>query len=374
MGYRIKGRDVVLHPIQTAVRHGTEPAYDGVAFDAESYLNKTPRYKVVKKFLHKYLALFLNRQLPLLRSKIEANRRVLVLYTGKDSLGDANLELCGRALLRERGISIDLLTLPKLAPQFKEDDVFCRIFTSIGEIDAGAYDVVLLAEFNHRSLKLKNRYFKQTPFACLFGFFDGPARNQAHFSYAAFNDLFGLGLNSGNIDQLAKPYLHCTSATLHSVIPLLPNEPYVAISIGGVDPYRTYRNWGELLGLLDRAVGTTRLQHVVLVGSANGEADAQTLLKKTFNNLNLRSMVGQLNLLQTRSVIDKSRLFVGCDGGLMHVAHSTETPTVTLFSSKEPYQYWLTPACKSTPIQSSGGASDISANAVMASLLTAMKL
>lgn len=43
----------------------------------------------------------------------------------------------------------------------------------------------------------------------------------------------------------------------------------------------------------------------------------------------------------------------------MHVAHSTSTPSVTLFSHREPMRFFLTERCRSIGLQSPGGASEI---------------
>jgi hypothetical protein len=374
MTYAIPLRDALLHPVRTALRQGTQSPYRCVVHDPVSYIDRTPRYKIVKKFLHKFLSIACWGQAALLRDKIRRTDRILFLYTGKDSFGDANLELCGRALLRGLGVAIDLLTLPKLSQQFKEDDIFQRVYTDISQVAAHTYDVVLLAEFNHRSLRLKRKHFRRTPFACLFGYFDGPSRNQACFSHAAFNDLFDLGLDDAAILARAKPYLSCARETIDSVAHLLPAGDFIAISIGGVDPYRTYSHWSDVLQLLNGDRRATGIKHVVLIGSDNGQAMADTLSRADYSSLTVTSLVGKLSLLQTRAVISKARLFVGCDGGLMHVAHSTQTPSVTLFSSKEPYSYWLTEACRSTPIQSPGGASEIRPDQIMLNVRRALGL
>lgn len=372
MDSQIPLRDVLFHPIATAIKWGTSPIYPLVSYDAQSYINRTPVYKIVKKFLHKYLVLLLRRQMPLMRFCIDPKDKVLVLYTGKDSFGDSNLELCGRAMIKDKGYKIDLLTLPKLAPQFKEDDVFGSVFTNIQQLEISQYNVVLLAEFNHRSLRLKCKYFGNTPLACLFGFFDGPPRSQASFSYAAFNRLYNLGLSDKVLLAKAKPYLCCSRETMDSIESILPKGNFCVISVGGVDPYRTYEHWGTLLKLLDAVALELNIKSVVLVGSSNGEADAKRLCSTNFLNVDLFNFVGQLSLLQTRAVILRARVFTGCDGGLMHVTHSTDTPTVTLFSDKEPHQYWLTPACRSLPLQSSGKAGNIAPGDILRALTTVL--
>lgn len=359
MNHHVAFRDVILHPIKTAVKYGTEAIYPEIPHDPLPYRKRTPRYKIVKKFFHKYLFLRLNGQLSLLREKIDPKSKILLLYTGKDSFGDSNLELSGRSLLRGLGLSIDLLTLPKLLPQFREDDVFSRIFTAIEDINKSDYDAVLLAEFNHRSLRLKAKHFPELPFATLFGYFDGPARNQCHFSYTAFNDIFSIGFSNKKLLSIAKPYLNSSIDTERSIVELCPSEPFVCLSVGGIDPYRTYGQWPEVLRLIDRQSDRHHVRDVVLVGADNGKEVAGQLKQLQLDSIRITDRVATLSLLQSRSMIARAQLFLGCDGGLMHVAHSTATPSVALFSAKEPQQYWTTEACHCHGIQSTGAVSEI---------------
>jgi len=61
---------------------------------------------------------------------------------------------------------------------------------------------------------------------------------------------------------------------------------------------------------------------------------------------------------------------VGADGGLMHVAHSTPTPSVSLFSDREPPYLRLTEQCHSIGIQSTGDVDEITPAAIMSAIRT----
>lgn len=54
----------------------------------------------------------------------------------------------------------------------------------------------------------------------------------------------------------------------------------------------------------------------------------------------------------------------------MHVAHTTDAGSVTLFAHAEPMHLRLTPRCKSIGIQSSGAVSDIDVDTVVSALRT----
>ena len=241
------------------------------------------------------------------------------------------------------------------------------------EINSKKYNIILLAEFNHRSIRIKLKHFKRLPFACLFGYFDGPDRNQTLFSYAAFCRIFKIALSSDFITTHAKPYVNCSFSTQESVVSLKPALPYVVIAVGGVDPYRTYSNWA---GLLKKYENLTNLKiiNVVLVGSGNGKSDAELLERQSYIKIKIINLVGKISLLQTRSIIMDAELFIGCDGGLMHIAHSTGIPTVTLFGVNEPSHLRLTPACNSRYIQSTGAVSEIQPEAILERVIHAFGL
>jgi heptosyltransferase-2 len=293
---------------------------------------------------------------------------------GKRNFGDANMDISGRALLKGLGYDIDLFTHPNLHELFGEDDVFSHVFSNVEDIKERSYDFVLLSEFNHPSIRFKTKHFRNLPFACLFRFFYGPARNQTCFSYAAVNRLFNLKLSPAEIETAAKPYLHHHADTEQSISHVVPGQPYLAISIGGRDADRSYRHWPEFLRLLDEQTASGIPRSVMLLGSDNGLEMDKAIARNSYKNLVIQSQVGKLSLLQSRVLIAHAAAFIGCDGGLMHVAHSTSTPSVTLFRLQEPHHLWLTRSCHSRPIQSSGEDSEIAPEQILHELLITLNL
>jgi hypothetical protein len=356
-----------------AIFKGTVPKYKCVDFDSASYIARTPKYKIIKKYLHKYFLLLIKSQIALEQKRIPHESRTLLIYVGKDSFGDANLELCGRSLLKDKAVKVDLLTLPKLIAQFEQDDIFENIYCSTIECKKNKYDYIILPEFNYRNINLKVRHYPKHRFVCLFGFFDGPARNQAVYSHAAINEVYGLGLSDEMICSTAKPYLKCNQSTFESIMSCVPRTDFFVISVGGIDPYRTYDSWDAFLECYSNFVAELNINNIVLIGSDNGLSASGKILGRKYQKLDVTSVVGKLSLLQTRALISASRLFVGCDGGLMHVAHSTNVPSVTLFSDKEPFRYWTTKACATRAIQSMGSANEIPAAAVAKGVAMALK-
>jgi ADP-heptose:LPS heptosyltransferase len=359
--------------VESAVSRTVRIPYAGVAHDPESYLAQTSTAYIVKKYLHKYLRLRLSNQLSLERQQVPKNAKILWVYTGKRNFGDANMDIAGRALLKDRGCNIDLFTLPNLHELFGQDDIFGNVYSNLEDVLNKQYDFILLSEYNLPSIRFKTKYFRKLPFACLFGFFLGPARNQTCFSYAAINHLFDLKLTLSEIIKVAKPYLNSHEEVARSVADLIPGEPFLTVSIGGRDADRSYRHWPAFLKLLDQSNNSEIPKSIILLGSDNGLEMEALIKREKFSNLKIHSCVAQLSLLQSREIISRSRVFIGCDGGLMHVAHSTRTPSVTLFRAQEPYRLWLTESCHSSPIQSPGEDSDIDPSQIFSQLQASLQ-
>jgi len=351
--------DKLKQRTQLLIAKSVHISYEGVPHEPEPYKKNTSNIKIIKKFLHKYLILKLYGQTKLEIKKINESQRVLWIYTGKRNFGDAIMDLSGRALLKESNFNIDLFTLPNLHKLFAEDDIFKNVFSELREVKLEQYDVILMSEYNLPSIRLKVKNFKDTKFACLFQFFYGPDRNQTYFSYSAINEIFACGYLQSEIFSLSKPYLSSKLETIESARHLTPADRFLAISIGGIDLNRTYAHWQTVLELLDRESDPQIPKEIVLLGSDNGLAAAGVLKKLGFGNLNINSYVGELTLLQSRAIIAQASLFIGCDGGLMHVAHTTNTPSVSLFSHREPPYLRLTERCYSLGIQSALHVSDI---------------
>ncbi|MFK0377516.1 glycosyltransferase family 9 protein [Pandoraea sp. NPDC090278] len=340
----------------------TEPStripYAWVYHEPDVFMQRKSAFTVAKKYLHRRLRLAMSGQLRHEVRHVAPQARVLWIYGGKHSVGDAVMDMSGRALLRGREGPIDLLITPGLKAVFEGDDIFRRVYGDPAEVNPADYDVVVLQEFNYPTLRLKRKFFAALPFACLFRYFHGPDRNQTQFSLAAVNDVFSLGLASDELFARAKPYLREESDLPPTIAQQLPSGAFLALAMGGVEPRRTYAHWRECLQAYDVAYQPGMPNGIVLLGSGNGADAAKALLGATFVNLRVVSFVGELTLRDAKRIIANASLFVGADGGLMHVAHTTATPSVTLFAKGEPPYLRLTPRCQSTPLQTE---SDVSA-------------
>ncbi|ANJ87191.1 glycosyltransferase family 9 protein [Pandoraea oxalativorans] len=340
----------------------TEPStripYAWVYHEPDVFMQRTSAFTVAKKYLHRRLRLAMSGQLRHEVRHVAPQARVLWIYGGKHSVGDAVMDMSGRALLREREGPVDLLISPGLKAVFEGDDIFRNVFDDPAAVNPAEYDVVVMQEFNYPTLRIKRRFFSTLPFACLFRFFHGPDRNQTQFSLAAVNDVFGLELASDELFARAKPYLREETDLPAVIANQLPTGSFVVLAMGGVEPRRTYAHWRACLDAYDAAYFPGLPTGIVLLGSGNGADAARALMEAKFRHLEMVSFVGQLTLRDAKRVIANASLFVGADGGLMHVAHTTRAPSVSLFAAAEPPYLRLTPRCQSTPLQTE---SDVSA-------------
>jgi len=340
----------------------TEPStripYAWVYHEPDVFMQRKSAFTVAKKYLHRRLRLAMSGQLRHEVRHVAPQARVLWIYGGKHSVGDAVMDMSGRALLRGREGPIDLLISPGLKAVFEGDDIFRNVFDDPAAVDPAEYDIVVMQEFNYPTLRIKRRFLATLPFACLFRYFHGPDRNQTQFSLAAVNDVFGLELGPDELFAQAKPYLREETDLPATVVNQLPSGPFVVLAMGGVEPRRTYAHWRACLDAYDAAYAPGLPTGIVLLGSGNGADAAKALMEAKFRHLEMVSFVGQLTLRDAKRVIANASLFVGADGGLMHVAHTTRAPSVTLFAAAEPPYLRLTPRCQSTPLQTQ---SDVSA-------------
>ena len=172
---------------------------------------------------------------------------------------------------------------------------------------------MLLDSFSPRIVGRKIAIDFMCPVVGLYGFVNGFELHRTHFSYqrigflARFTELK---------DFKRRPHLFM-GAGGHV-------EFDVALAVGGVWDYRTYERWSEFLNLLPRSM------RVALIGSENGLDIAKELIDRYPSRVT--SFVGMLSLVETCVKIAQSRIFVGADGGLWHIACALGKPNIVLFA------------------------------------------
>jgi len=340
------------------VKRAIVPEYPMVQHTADDYIGKTAKLKVISRLVRKYLLLMLTGQLWREISCIPEESDVLFIYVGKRNFGDALLELSGRKLLEKRRTNLDLLTLPHLADLFSEDKVFRSIYIDPLVARKHNYDYILISEFNQKSIVMKVRYFPFHKFGCMFRFFYGPDRNQAFFSYFSINHLFGLSVSDEDVKNTAGLCLWVSENSVNSVKSYFQEDKYIVVAVGGIDVDRTYQRWEEVLERLDKSDSLLISDKVVLLGSSNGVKFKESIDRHQYDKIEIISLVNMLDLKQCKAVIDRASVFIGTDGGLMHVAHTTNTATLVLFG-KEASELRLTRRDNTIALQANSDVNEI---------------
>lgn len=118
-------------------------------------------------------------------------------------------------------------------------------------------------------------------------------------------------------------------------------EQYIALQVSSGNPKIAYKNWPfeywmEFLALL---LSHYQNKKIVLLGNENDLPLAEKL-EKEFGS-KLISVSGQTTITQAMQVLSHCNLFIGLDGGLMHLAAAFGKPTFTIWgpSSEKLYGY-----------------------------------
>ncbi|MEN9947150.1 MAG: hypothetical protein RLZZ293_1536 [Pseudomonadota bacterium] len=253
-------------------------------------------------------------------------KKILWLLPSIKNIGDAIMALSARSLLKHK-YNIDILVDKNVAELFIDDDIINTVYNDPKQIKSH-YDLIILDSVKNISLNIKKQYFENIPFCHFRGHFDGIEFNWILFSYHRINAILGNIYSQQQLDDMAQPYL--TKSINQS-----PNNSLL-IAIGGEDKLRrVYLNWNSLINKL------LYLQlnfNIILIGSHNGLEMANKLVDQFTNKVT--NMVGKLSLQDTSKLISQAKFFVGCDGGLMHIASAYQLHGVALFGYFEP-QYRL---------------------------------
>lgn len=119
-------------------------------------------------------------------------------------------------------------------------------------------------------------------------------------------------------------------------------QTFMTVSLGGGESWGVdagLKRWPleSFAKLMDQISNVYGIANIVLLGSSGEKALAQKLKKKT--KTSFVDLVGELDLMTSAAMIEKSKLFVGNDGGLVHIAHALGTPVVAFYGPADPKVY-----------------------------------
>jgi heptosyltransferase-2 len=329
--------------------------------NVDSFLRTASTAKMALHRLKRGAWLSLNRQTGLERSRIGPDdRRILWIYLGMPQVGDSMMDLACRVLLRDRPVAIDLLTVPHLAQMYSADDVFRHVFSDPAEAARNDYDLAVVLSASSQTLRVKLRLFRRLPFVNLYRFHRGTELHRTLFGFFRLDQLLGNGWPTERIEAIAKPHMVAGDVARQAVDALSLPERFVALAVGGVHDWRTYRRWPEVLPLLAAAEPD---MPVVLLGSSNGAAMREQLLALPRRPC-LVDRVDRHSLQEVHEVFRRCTVAACADGGLLHLANAADVPTVSLFAERIDPTYRLTPANRSIAFYAPTEVSDIEPKAV----------
>jgi len=340
----------------------TLPFIEDIPCYLEAYQSQITNPLRIIKFIKRYLYMFLKSEFINERSEIlDSHKKILWINKSAPSLGDSLMDLSSRILLASK--DVDILTDKKNKFIYDNDLIFKNTFCEIENLRGKVYDLIIIDSYSTRTIDLKNKLFPDTCFVTMFGFFNGPEVNRVLFSFHRMNNLMGRKIPTSEIEKIARPSM---SISMINTIKL-PKE-YIAIAVGGEWKYRTYSYWTEVVVLILEKFKNIK---IVLVGSENGKDYAKSIMSKCPKDQVL-DCVGKYSFKETAKIISKSNIFIGCDGGLMHVANCFQRVLVPLFARLEP-KMQLTESIIAFPEFDKDDVNNISIDAILRNFDSAFK-
>lgn len=329
----------------------TQPLTRTVANNSEAYLQHTGLQKLGWRSLRRRWAVALMGQNSRYRTTASPEwKRGLWIYEGIPQIGDALMDLAPRSLFEKTGITLDVVAPAHIAALLQDDPWFHRVFTFEQVPSAKDYDFAIVMGHKHRSLKFKKKYLPKLPWLSLHEHFTGPEFQRAELATQRLIDLFGLKITARQFNTHAQQKL---KPLISQAIPPQTQTLKVGIAIGGVDEKRIYAHWISFIQHLKNPLVT-----FYLLGSDNAVTEAEAIEQARLPSPIINT-VNQQPLAQCRETINNMDLMLCCDGGLMHLALTTTTPTVCLFNALVHPDWRLPQSNNCTALQS--GTPEVSA-------------
>ena len=143
------------------------------------------------------------------------------------------------------------------------------------------------------------------------------------------------------IDTVPDPKIYLSDAAKTKATGLLPDgAPVLAICPSASMPYKVWPGgrFGELVKRLTAPGGAMAGARVAIFGGPGDEAAAAPI-HAALPNAGLIDFTGQLGLMDVAACLQRVRLFIGNDSGLMHMAAAMQTPTLGLFGPSDERRY-----------------------------------
>ena len=295
--------------------------------DDANFLAGKGRWRIARRVAWHRIEVALSGQAALERASIDpAARRAVWFHDEAPYLGDALLDLAPRSLLVEHGIALDLVVPPALAGIFRGDR-WCRSVTTVdAPADLAGAEFALVDSRSRRALASKLALAPRLPWVSVREDYLVYDFQRGLLSTRRFAELLGVRLGDEDERRHARQKFELLDRPASDEAA----SGRVALTLGGVQPWRTYRRWPDVA----RALAASGHRRFVLLGSDNGTALAREL-RDAFaaSDADVLDLVGRTDIAGTRAAIAASRALLCTDGGLMHLGCTTRTPMLALFDA-----------------------------------------
>ena len=293
----------------------------------DKFLGRRRELKASIKYLKRYLFITLIRQRKLeLFAILPGHKKILWINISAPSLGDSLMDLSSRVMIKDK--EIDLFTDKYNEMIYKSDAVFSSVFNETNQINSKKYDLVIIDSFSTRSMRIKARVAKSTPFVAMFGYYNGPEVNRVLFSFHRMNSLLAYKNTESEITKIARPSMFISNEDYEIIEGYNLPEEFISIVIGGEWSFRTFNEWDKVI---EKLISLNNDLNIVLIGSDNGIKDAQIIIDK-LSSENIINYVSKFSFNQTAEIINRARYTICCDGGLMHAANAVDQTIIVLLA------------------------------------------
>lgn len=325
--------DWLRTPLQTLAQVCVQqPLSQPVAADDEIFKVRKGTFRLAFRAARRALLLRTSGQMATLRTRLDHSfRRVLWIHEGMPQIGDALMDLAPRSLLVEQGFEVDLFSSPHIAAMFEHDTWFTRSLCKLEDLHIDAYDAAIVLSHDRKALGAKRTRLAGLPWVSLHGFYGGPDFHRSYFATQRLADLLNLTLDAQEFARHSAQKLPISAQAIAKAQQLCPDTDTdgVALALGGVWPDRTYSRWPQLIKLLN----ARGVQRFILIGGENGRKMADCVVAESPPDVQILDFVGRTHLLEAHALFARCAAIVCADGGLMHLALTTDVPVVALFNS-----------------------------------------
>ncbi len=260
--------------------------------------------------------------------------QILIIRPG--GIGDAVFLLPILKILRSQGMAIDILCEKRNAGVFAAQGYPAYLYNEIGQFDfvlKKSYDAVIDTEQWHY-LSALVAYFVKARYKI--GFSTRPLRSKLFNKRVVYNENGYelenfIGLFNDFLPAINRPpdINHCFDVPLSLsqwVEPQLPQKS-ISLFLGGSIGLRRFSQ-AQVRFFIEEAL--SKDYHVALLGGKDVE-DTAVKVKEDWPDGRILNFVGQISLLQSAAIIQRTQRFIGPDSGLMHLACAVGTPVTAIF-------------------------------------------